>query len=139
MDINFYNGEMGKVLGILAASPEEFQTYAAPLVEVPEGCVLTVRTRMVKGRQEILIGAAPVGKPLRFHGDDDPKPLPAPKPPTALEIPHNVKLATDANLEVMAARNGVNVTEAWRKRARTLREADVAKAMKEKKGEAVTA
>jgi hypothetical protein len=145
MDLNFYQGEKGKVIGLVTASPEEFQTYAAAFLEVPEGCALQTRVRTVKvgktsaeTRREILIGAAPVGKPLAIAGDDK-HPLPAPAVPRALEIPQNVKLATDANLEVMAATNGVEVTAAWRRRSRPLREADVAKAMVERKQQPVGA
>lgn len=144
MDINFYQGGKSKVIGMMLASPEEFQTYAAALADLPEGCVLAVRIRSVQvgkspteKRREILIGAAPIGQALTLEGEDA-KPLPPAPVPRALEIPQNVHDAKDPELEVMAATNGVKVTEAWRKRTRPLREADVAKAIHERK-ETVTA
>ncbi len=139
MDLNFYPGKKGKVMGLLMASPEEFQTYAAALMDVPEGCVLTARIRSVqvgKGsaekRREILIGAATIGEPLALDGEQA-KALPPSPAPKALEIPQGVHDAKDDALEVMAARNGCKVTDAWRRRSRSMREADVAKAMSEKR------
>jgi hypothetical protein len=135
MDVNFYDGPKGKVIGLTTASPEELQTYSPPFVEIPDGCQLTARVRTTKqGRREILIGAAEVGKALVFEGESD-RPLPPTAPTRALEIPQSVKDAKDDDLEVMAAANGVKVNAAWQKRPRPVREADVAAAMAKRKAE----
>lgn len=142
MDLSFYPGKKSKVIGLMMASPEEFQTYAGALLDVPEGCQLITRIRSVQvgknpadKRREILIGASPIGQPLALEGEDESsvKPLAAPPVPRALDIPQSVHDAGDADLEVIAARNGVKVTEQWRRRGRPLREADVARAMADKK------
>lgn len=140
MDINFYkSAHGGKIMGVTCASPEEFQSYSAPLTEVPEGSHLVTRVRTTKqGRREILVGSAPVGEKLALDGEDA-GPLPAPKTAAALVIPESVRMIGDADLETMAVRNGVTVTDAWRKRSKNLRQADVAKAMADRKAGKQTA
>lgn len=141
MDINFYSGEKGKIMGLMGASPEELQNYIAALMEVPDGCQLTTRTRMVQvgknvneKRREILIGAAEVGKPLLIDGEvqGHDKPLPVAQTPKAMEIRQGITDAKDEDLEVMAARNNVKVTDGWKKRGRNLRNADVERAMRDR-------
>lgn len=138
MDIAFYTGPKGKIIGISPASPEELQVYSTPFMDIPEGCQLAARVRKhptAKGRMEILIGAAETGKPLALEGEDkgEDKPLPPAPVPRALEVRPGLKSANDADLELMAVHNGIRVTEQWKRRARPMREADVEKAMRERK------
>ncbi len=115
-------------------SPQECQDYERAITtDIPEGMVYAVRKGKSRaGRPTLVIGLAEVGKPLTLAGDatGDNKPI-APTPiPAALEIPEVVKNADDKNLEVMAAKNGVEVNDKWRSKPRSFRNATVARGMK---------
>jgi hypothetical protein len=123
-----------KALGFECFSPEEAQHYEKALaVDVPEGSQLIVRRRRAKsGRIELLVGVTKLGQPLRLRneaqGGDQPNP--APKPPKSLEIPNSVREASEAALDVMAARHGIDTSApGWKKANRSLRNAEVATRM----------
>lgn len=126
-----------KAMGLETFSPEECQIYERALaVEVPEGSQLVVRKRRLpSGRAELVIGVTKIGHPLALVGESVGTKSAAPAPPVqrGLEIPENVSKASDADLEVMAATNGVTIDDKWRKRNRALRNADVARAMVNRK------
>ncbi len=137
MDINFYQGPDGlEMIEFAAASPEELQQYARALSpDLPEGMYRDVRKSSKEVREQggirkvptLVLGAAKIGERLRLPTEA--KAMPQDPIPKAVEIPQSVKDADDKHLEVMAAKNGVEVTEDWRKRNRPFRMASVAKAM----------
>lgn len=132
-----------KALGFETFSPEEAQEYEKALaVDIPEGSRLVVRRRNMPktGRTELIIGVTQIGEPLVLEGEQAGDPQPNPPAPVmrALDIPPNVVKASDAELEVMAATNGITVDDKWRRKNRAIRNSDVARRLKEKK-EAVTA
>lgn len=120
------------------ASPEELQHYMnALVVDIPPGHTLRVVTGVSKQKRPTLtLGLVKLDEPMTLATDQHGKPIaePPPQVPRAMEVRQTIKDAKDADLELMAARAGITVTEAWRKRTRVLREADVEKGMRKTAG-----
>lgn len=137
MDLNFYKLEDGTELMEFAfASPEELQQYASALaLDMPEGMHRDLRrsSKEVRGQNgmikipTLVLGRAKIGERVRLPGES--KPVPQEPIPKALEIPQSVLNADDAHLETIAAKNGVEVNDGWRKKNRQFRMASAAKAM----------
>jgi hypothetical protein len=150
MFVNFYNAPNGshKDVEFVFESPEEYQLWCRSFPnELPTGQVMappahgikTIQTRYGKRAQPyIRLGVRNAGEEIEIQPGD--KPLKPPVVKGLAPVPQGVKSASDEQLEVIAARAGVRVTEQWRKRNRALRESDVTSAMEAKKEkEAVTA
>lgn len=109
------------------ASPEEFQAYKRAMSpQIPEGYayVVTQGTSPMK-RPTLTLALVKIGTQPTLG------PVVAPRvdAPTPLNVPDVVKNATDAQLEEMAGKAGIEITPAWKNRNRALRETSVAKKM----------
>jgi hypothetical protein len=146
MERSFYKilGGQHTAMKIVASSPEEHQTDRKCLSsEIPAGMYLDVREGVdgigANRRPFVMVGLAKIGERLKLD-DEESGPVQAEKPaqiPAALEIPKAVQDATDAQLEVMAARNGClkdgegrDISAQFRSKPKRLRQAIIAEAMK---------
>lgn len=129
---------------IIASSPEEHQQDMKCLTDdIPPGYYLDVRRGShvitpARGpkivRPYVMVGLAKVGERLQLENEDS-KPIPQ-KQPKHIEIPSVVKKGENEEesawlkrLETMAAKNGIPVTDVWRKRSPQLKQADIAAAL----------
>jgi hypothetical protein len=139
MERQFFKSGDYQILKIIAASPEEGQQHDGVHPDSgdwPQGYHLDVVKRIEDRRIVHYIGLARVGERLAIPGDKD-KPLVATPPKRVPDMPAVVKKQDKetaeqhaARLEVMAARNGIEVNDNWRKRPLVARQMDVSEAMR---------
>lgn len=137
MDLSFLKLPDGtEVLEFAFASPEEMQQYSRALcADLPEGQYRDLRQSSKEVREQakmrkiptLVLGAAKIGERLQLPNET--KVMPQDPIQEALKIPQSVINADDAHLEIMAAKNGVEVTPEWKRKNRQFRMATVAKAM----------
>jgi hypothetical protein len=109
-------------------SPEEMQCYSPALTEVPDGYrLVAVKGQSKNKRPTLTVGPVKVGQPATFANSTVVPPQP---PPAALEIPQVVMDAGPEQLELMAAKNGIQVDAKWKSRNLAYQRSSVASAMK---------
>ena len=120
-------------LKVIASSPEEGQQHDKvhpDSSEWPPGMFLDVVKRVEANRTVHYFGMAKIGERYQPPAEKD-KPMPQAPVKRAVPLPKVVENASEATIDTMAQRNGIDTDSMlWKKRPLVAKRADVAEAMR---------